>query len=186
MCVSLWHSNKGQRERNIIPCDIQKPNLYQLFLEVILPQLGVSCARPKALAYWMRTQQHRGLRLPSGTFTTVSSSHSFVPLLSIYPVMCIMPGHSRAMFPDLSKDNIPLWGASLVAQWIPRKIPHAAAQLSTCAILLSLNAARLELTLSNKKSHCNEKPMHRDKGRPLLATARENPSIATKAQHNQK
>ena len=41
-----------------------------------------------------------------------------------------------------------------------RKIPRAAEQLSTCAI--TTEPAHLEPVLHNKRSHCNEKPAHRN------------------------
>ena len=169
MCVSLWHSNKGQRGRSIIPCDIQKPNLYQLFLKVILPQLGVSCARPQALAHWMRMQQHQGLRLPFGMFTVVSSFRSFVPLLSIYPVVCIMPGHSRAMFPDLSEDKISLgnfFGGTVDSQ---EDSTSCGATKPTChdywvRVLRLLKPVYLESVLHKKRSDCSGEPVHLSEG----------------------
>ena len=51
-----------------------------------------------------------------------------------------------------------------------RKIPHAAEQLSPCAI--TTEPAHLEPMLCNKKSHYNEKPAHRNKERPLLTATR--------------
>ena len=41
---------------------------------------------------------------------------------------------------------------------LSRKIPHAAEQLSLCAT--ATEPAHLEPVLCNKRSHCNEKPMH--------------------------
>ena len=44
----------------------------------------------------------------------------------------------------------------------------------------------LEPVLRNKRSHCNEKPVHCNKEQPPLAETRESPRTATKTQHSQK
>ena len=38
-----------------------------------------------------------------------------------------------------------------------------------------LKAARLEPVLCNKRSHCNERPVHLNEEQPLLATTRKSP-----------
>ena len=48
-----------------------------------------------------------------------------------------------------------------------------------------LKPACLEPVLRNKKSHCNEKPVHRNEESPPLAATRESPHAAMKTQHNQ-
>ena len=40
--------------------------------------------------------------------------------------------------------------------------------------------------LCNKRSHCNEKPMHGNEEWPPLAATRESPRTETKTQHSQK
>ena len=74
--------------------------------------------------------------------------------------------------PYLAKLNVSNIGTSLVAQWLriclpmqgtrvealSGKIPHAAEQLSPCAT--TAEPVCLEPMLHNKRSHCNEKPMH--------------------------
>ena len=49
-----------------------------------------------------------------------------------------------------------------------------------------LKPAHLEPVLRNKRSHCNEKPTHRNKEQPPLAATREHPHAAMKTQHSQK
>ena len=49
-----------------------------------------------------------------------------------------------------------------------------------------LKPVSLEPMLHNKRSHCNEKPMHRNKEQPPLAATRESPRAATKTQCSQK
>ena len=49
-----------------------------------------------------------------------------------------------------------------------------------------LKPMRLEPMLRNKRSHLNEKPVHRNKEQPLLTAARESPHAATKTQRSQK
>ena len=48
-----------------------------------------------------------------------------------------------------------------------------------------LKPMRLEPVLCNKRSHCNEKPTHRNEEKPPLTATRESPSIATKTQCSQ-
>ena len=43
-----------------------------------------------------------------------------------------------------------------------------------------LKPTRLELVLHNKRSHCNEKPVHDNEQEPLLLTTRESLHAATK------
>ena len=51
-----------------------------------------------------------------------------------------------------------------------------------------LKPACLEPVFRNKRSHCNEKPAHRNrnKEKPPLSATRESPHAATKTQHSQK
>ena len=49
-----------------------------------------------------------------------------------------------------------------------------------------LKPTRLEPVLCNKRSHCNEKPVHCNKEQPPLAATRESPRAATKTHHSQK
>ena len=49
-----------------------------------------------------------------------------------------------------------------------------------------LKPTHLEPMLRNKRSHCNEKPAHRNEEQPPLATTRESPCAAMKSQHSQK
>ena len=49
-----------------------------------------------------------------------------------------------------------------------------------------LKPVRLELVLRSKRSHRNEKTVHRNEEQPLLAATRESPCGATKTQCNQK
>ena len=49
-----------------------------------------------------------------------------------------------------------------------------------------LKPVHLEPVLHNKRSHCNEKPMHRNKEEPPLAATRESLRAATKTQSSQK
>ena len=49
-----------------------------------------------------------------------------------------------------------------------------------------LKPARLEPVLHNKRSHHNEKPMHRNEVQPPLAATRESLRAAMKTQHSQK
>ena len=49
-----------------------------------------------------------------------------------------------------------------------------------------LKPAHLEPVLCNKRSHCNEKPMHRNEEQPPLTSIRESPGAAMKTQHSQK
>ena len=44
----------------------------------------------------------------------------------------------------------------------------------------------LEPVLHNKRSHRNEKPVHRNEEKPPLTATRESPRAATKTQHSQK
>ena len=53
-------------------------------------------------------------------------------------------------------------------------------------MLQLLKPAHLEPVLCNKRSHCNEKPVHCNKEKLPLATTRESPRTATKTQHSQK
>ena len=48
-----------------------------------------------------------------------------------------------------------------------------------------LKPACLEPVLCNKRSHCNEKPAHRNEEQPPLAATRERLRAATKTQHSQ-
>ena len=97
-------------------------------------------------------------------------------------------------------------GTSLEVQWLriacqcrghgfepwSGKIPHAAEQLSPCATTTEarepqlLKPACLEPMLPNKRSHHNEKPVHRNEEQPLLAATRESPHAAKKTQRSQK
>ena len=63
------------------------------------------------------------------------------------------------------------------------KIPHAAEQLGTWATIAE--PARLEPVLRNKRGRDSERPAHRDKERPPLATTRESPRTEMKTQHSQ-
>ena len=49
-----------------------------------------------------------------------------------------------------------------------------------------LKPTRLEAMLCNKRSHCNEKPVHHNKEQPLLATTKESLPIATKSKCSHK
>ena len=49
-----------------------------------------------------------------------------------------------------------------------------------------LKPACLEPVLHNEKSHRNEKPVHRNEEKPLLARTRESPRTATKTRHSHK
>ena len=49
-----------------------------------------------------------------------------------------------------------------------------------------LKPVGLETVLCNKRSHCNEKPTHRNEEQPLLAPTRETPRLAMKTQRSQK
>ena len=49
-----------------------------------------------------------------------------------------------------------------------------------------LKPMRLEPVLRNKRSHCNEKPVHHNEEHPPFAATRESPHAATKTQHSQK
>ena len=48
-----------------------------------------------------------------------------------------------------------------------------------------LKLVRLEPVLHNKRSHCNEKPVHHNEEQPPLTTTRESPHAATKTQRSQ-
>ena len=90
------------------------------------------------------------------------------------------------------------WGASLVAQWlgirlpvqgtrfVPRagKIPRATQRLGPWAT--TAEPARLEPVLRNGRGRDSERPAHRDKEWPPLATTGESPRTETKTQHSQK
>ena len=49
-----------------------------------------------------------------------------------------------------------------------------------------LKPTHLEPVLRNKRSHCNEKPVHCNKEQPLLTSTRERPCAATKTQCSEK
>ena len=53
------------------------------------------------------------------------------------------------------------------------------------SMLQLLKPALLEPVLHNKRSHCNEKPTHRNEELAPLAATRESPCAATKIQHSQ-
>ena len=53
-------------------------------------------------------------------------------------------------------------------------------------VLQLLKPARLEPVLRNKRSHHNEKPVHRNEEQHLLATTRKSPCAAMKTQRSQK
>ena len=66
---------------------------------------------------------------------------------------------------------------------------HVPQLLSLCSRALEpqlLKPARLEPVLRNKRSHCNEKPAHRNKEWPLLAATRGGQRTTTKTQRSQK
>ena len=61
--------------------------------------------------------------------------------------------------------------------------------LSLCSRALKLQLlkpVRLEPVLCNKRSHCNEKPAHRNEEKPPLAATRESQRTAKKTQCSQK
>ena len=64
------------------------------------------------------------------------------------------------------------------------KISHAAEQLSPCTT--TIEPARLEPVLCNKRGRDSKRPAHRDEEWPLLAATRESPRTETKTQHSQK
>ena len=64
------------------------------------------------------------------------------------------------------------------------KIPHAAEQLGPWAT--TIEPARLEPVLRNKRGRDSERPAHRDEEWPPLAATRESPRTETKTQHSQK
>ena len=110
--------------------------------------------------------------------------------------------------------NVNGLGASLVAQWLkiccqcrwqefepqPGKEPHATEQLSPlCATTTELACHNywacmpqllkptcLEPVLCSKRSHCNEKPEHRNEEWPPHTTTRESLHTATNTQQSQK
>ena len=64
------------------------------------------------------------------------------------------------------------------------RIPHAAEQLGPWAT--TIEPARLEPVLLNKRGRDSERPAHRDEEWPPLAATRESPCTETKTQHSQK
>ena len=96
--------------------------------------------------------------------------------------------------------------ASLVAQWLRIHLPMQGAWVQalvledpTCRRATKpvrhnywdrmpqlLKPACLEPMLHNKRSHCNEKPVHLNEEEPPLTAARESPRAAMKTQHSQK
>ena len=64
------------------------------------------------------------------------------------------------------------------------KIPHAAKQQAPWAT--TIEPARLELVLRNKRGRNSKRPAHCNEEWPLLAATRESPCAETKTQHSQK
>ena len=114
-------------------------------------------------------------------------------------------------FEHLLLDYVPyksvlLLGASLVAEWLRICLPRQGTRVRAlvredptcrgatkpvrhnCSALVPqlLKPAHLESVLHNKRSHLNEKPVHRNKEQPPLTATRESPHAATKTQCSQK
>ena len=96
-------------------------------------------------------------------------------------------------------------GTFLVVQWLRIHLPRQGTQVQSLVqedptrckatkpvhnywahMPQLLKPACLEPVLCNKRSHCNEKPTHRNEEWPPLAATRESPRAATKTQHSQK
>ena len=79
---------------------------------------------------------------------------------------------------------------SLVVQWLrihlPMQGPQVRSWFREISGQLSLYATTTEPVqlqpMVHKRSHCSEKPTHRNKEEPLLAATTENPLAAAKAQ----
>ena len=90
------------------------------------------------------------------------------------------------------------WWTSLVVQWLRIRLPMQGTQVPalvredpTChgaakPVRHNYRACALEPVLRNKRGYDSERPPHRDEEWPPLATTRESPRTAMKAQRSQK
>ena len=65
-------------------------------------------------------------------------------------------------------------------------VPQLLSLRSWARELQLLKPMHLEPVLRNKRSHRNEKPVHRNEEQPPLTTTRESPRVTTKTQRSQK
>lgn len=142
--MSPWHSNKGQLGRSIIPCDIQKPNLYQLLRKVTPPMTESWLCQARSPGT-LRMQHREGLRLPV-RHAHSPSFHSFIPPLRTCSVTCIVDG---ALESHVSNSDGKIARHSSLKIQVPR--PHHRLPDSESSGERSRESVRVTSTLSYER-----------------------------------